>query len=354
MKSNYNIRLLYLLAFFTLGALASCSDDTDDLVLTEKVTLKLTSPLPETVELGESFTVNFTSNADQIVAALARKSKPDSLFASRTLENNDNQFSFTVEVPADGSWTGNHLLKITGTKGSESYTIAREVVFGEPDGDEGEPGDIERPENLYLVGGSTAAGWTPENGIPFTIHEKNGKVFHDLFTYLTVEGDGFKVLPNREKDNWDGGYGLEDGELSTSAGAGNFAIEEDGFYRIRLIEDDEAPTGFTYEVVKSAWGIIGAAANGWGDDDDVVMTGPTAKGEYTWEAIVDLTAESTDGQDQFKFRENGGWDDNFGYGGEEGKLAYNGDNIIVATAGKYKVTLDFDPEGYSYTMTLVE
>lgn len=351
MKSNYNTTLLYLLAFFTLGALASCSDDEDDLVLTEKVTLKLTSPLPKTVPLGESFTVNFTSNADQVTAALAHKSKPDSLFAERTVSSNEGAFSFSIDVPEDGSWSGNHLLKIAASKGSETYAIVREVIFGEPD-EVDEPG-VERPENLYLVGGSTVADWEPSAGIPFTTHQQDGKTYRDIFTYLTVAGDGFKVLPTQ--DGWEGGFGLEEDELSTSGGAGNFKVEEDGFYRIRFIEDDEAPTGFTYEVVKSSWGIIGAAANGWGDGDDVVMTGPSAKGDYTWEATVNLTADPTDGQDQFKFRENGGWDVNFGLGDEEGKLAYNGgNNIIVSAPGTYKVVLDFNPEGYSYSMTLEE
>lgn len=341
MKSNYNIKLLYLLAFFVLGTLASCSEDEDDLVLTEKVTLKLTSPLPTSVELGQSFTVNFTSNAEQVAISLAKKNKADSLFNEKTLESNDGTYSFTVDVPEDESWQGKYLLNIKATKGAESYAITREVIFGTVD--EGEPGGIDRPENLYLVGKSSAAGWTPENGIPFTIHEKDGKVFHDLFTYLTVEAtdDGFKVLPSQE--NWDGGYGLKDGEVSTSGD--NFQIEEDGFYRIRFIEDDEAPEGFTYEVVKSEWSIIGNAAEGWEDGDDVVMAGPTAKGEYVWETTVTLV------EDEFKFRENGGWDANFGYGGEEGKLAFNGgNNIVVTTPGEYVIKLDLNPEGYSYSM----
>lgn len=351
MKSYYKIclNLFYLLVFLSAGTLSSCSEEEDDLVIIEKVSLRFTSPLPDSVDLGESFAVNFTSNATQVAVALATESNPDSLFDKRTLENSGGAFSFTVDVPAGDSWNGNFLLHIEASKGSETYAVTRAVVFGEPVVEEDEEDDdgISRPEALFLVGGSTAAGWTPEEGIPFTVHEKDGKVFHDIFTYLAAAGGGFKVLPTQE--GWEGGYGLEGDALSTSGGAGNFTIEEDGFYRIRFTEDDEAPLGFTYEIIKSSWGIIGDAANGWGDGQDMEMVAPTAVDDYTWEAIVDL------GVGAIKFRENGGWDMNFGQGEEEGSLAFNGStNITVATAGKYTITLNFDPQGYSYSLTEVE
>lgn len=77
-------------------------------------------------------------------------------------------------------------------------------------------------------------------------------------------------------------------------------------------------------------GIIGGfAASGWGSD--VVMT--SADGGITWTADVTFAAG-----DEFKVRFNGNWDYNLGGGN-----VLDGDNIKVAEAGTYTVTLTTQP-----------
>lgn len=339
---SHKLFLLFLLC--SVGTMFSCSEDEDELILTEKISMTFSSPLPDTVALGESLTINISSNADQIEADFAKKDKPDSLFNKTVLSSNGDQFTLTVNVPADSSWTGANLIKITAVKDGESTSVTRAVIFGYEDVEEEEEEEEEgpvRPEALFLVGGSTEAGWEPTAAIPFTKREKDGIVYHDIYTFLAAGGGGFKVLPTQI--DWEGGYGLEDGALSNSGGASNLEIEADGFYRITFIEDDEAPLGFTYEVVASSWGLIGAATPG-GWDNDTDMQAPASVGDYTWTITVDLIA------DQFKFRENDGWDVNFGEGDEAGKLAFDGPNFVISEAGNYTISLNLDPAGYTYSL----
>lgn len=338
---NFLQTKLFLIALVcSIGILFSCAEEEDDLVLTEKITLKLTSPLPEIVDLGTSFSVDISSNAENIEISFAKADNPDSLFNKMALNNEGNTFSFTFDVPADSSWTGSNLMKIAAVKNEETMAITRAVILGYDELEVVEEEPV-RPEALFLVGGSSEAGWEPTAGIPLTKREKDGKVYHDIFTFLSAGGGGFKFLPTQV--DWEGGYGLEDGELSNAGGAGNFVIESDGFYHITFLEDDESPVGFSYEIVNSSWGIIGAATPG-GWDVDTDMEAPSSVGDYTWVITADLVAG------EFKFRENDDWPVNLGAGAEEGTLALDGGNIAVTEAGNYTISLNLDPAGYIYTL----
>ena len=72
-----------------------------------------------------------------------------------------------------------------------------------------------------------------------------------------------------------------------------------------------------------------AAGDDWGDGVEMAFDATTR----TYSATVEFKAGS-----EFKFKFNNNWDYNLG-SGDKG-LVFNGDNIKVAEAGKYKVTLD--------------
>jgi hypothetical protein len=72
-----------------------------------------------------------------------------------------------------------------------------------------------------------------------------------------------------------------------------------------------------------------AAGDDWGDGVEMAFDAATR----TYSATVEFKAGS-----EFKFKFNNNWDYNLG-SGDKG-LVFNGDNIKVAEAGKYKVTLD--------------
>lgn len=190
------------------------------------------------------------------------------------------------------------------------------------------------PDNLYLVGGSTVAGWDPASSVAFL---KTGDGKFEIYSYLTVAGDGFKLLQVRD---WAGDWGKgADGEL-LQEGENNLTVPEDGFYR--LTADFIAKT---YTLQKMDWGIIGnATPGGW--DNDTNMTFSGGKGDYTWSVTTDLTAG------ELKFRANDSWDVNLGDNGNDGSLEYNGTNIPVAEAGNYTIQMELDPAGgYTYTIT---
>ena len=57
-------------------------------------------------------------------------------------------------------------------------------------------------------------------------------------------------------------------------------------------------------------------------------------------------------QDEIKFRANDAWDINLGDTKADGLLEPGGDNIKVAVAGKYLVTLNLSVGGnYTYVLT---
>ncbi|REE01664.1 SusF/SusE family outer membrane protein [Marinoscillum furvescens] len=189
------------------------------------------------------------------------------------------------------------------------------------------------PAELYLVGGSTSADWDPSNSVKF-VKTDNGKF--QIYTYLTVDGGGFKFL---QEQAWDGDWGKGDDGMLKQEGEDNVTVGADGFYRI-----DVDYTAGTYAVTASNWGIIGSATPaGWDADTDMTLVA-AQKGNYSW--TIDATL--TDGE--LKFRENDGWDVNFGDSGADGTLDAGGDNIAV-TAGTYTITMTLDPiNGYTYSI----
>jgi len=189
------------------------------------------------------------------------------------------------------------------------------------------------PDNLYLVGEATVAGWDPASSVAFLKLEE-GKF--EIYSYMTGGGDGFKFLEVRD---WAGDWGKgEDGKL-VQEGESNVTIAEDGFYRI-FVDFTE----LSYTVTKTNWGVVGSATlGGW--DNDTNMTFAGGKGDYVWSVEMPLT------EGELKFRANGGWEINLGDSGGDGSMEYNGSNLFIDKAGDYIVELNLDPAGYSYSIT---
>ncbi|MBL6449099.1 SusE domain-containing protein [Fulvivirga sp. 29W222] len=191
---------------------------------------------------------------------------------------------------------------------------------------------------LYLVGGSTSAGWNEFTAVPFRLILGSSTEF-EIYEYITVDGDGFKFLPTL--GTYEGDIGKKVGEegIWAEEGEENVTVTSDGFYRIVF----DAANG-TYSVTEIGWAIIGSSTpNGWNDPDtDMAHSG--VKGDYKWT----ITTTLIDGE--LKFRANDGWDINFGDNSNDGSIEYSGANIPVS-GGTYTVTLDLNPvNGYSYSL----
>lgn len=197
-----------------------------------------------------------------------------------------------------------------------------------------------QPEFLYTPGG--ANGWGQTSSAYMQLHETKG--YYGLFP---IDGDGFKICT---ENSWDDAYtyGSTDtaaalsGDLGLGQAGNNILVPEAGLYWC-FVQFDSAYTLTTYELIKvDTVGIIGSfAASGWGSD--VLMT--SADGGATWTADVTFAAG-----DEFKFRFAENWD--YNYGGDLNALSLDGDNISVAEAGTYTVTLKLQPGLPTATMTL--
>lgn len=187
---------------------------------------------------------------------------------------------------------------------------------------------------LYVPG--EYQGWTPSTAPKLT--SPNGDGIYEGYVYFS-KASLFKFT---SAPNWDNtNYGAGDAnKLSTSNTSGNLQIAAPGYYRIEVDQNK-----LTWKATLTQWGIIGAATpKGW--DASTPLTFDPATN--TWK--VDLALKA----DQFKFRANDAWDINFGDNKPaDGILDYNSsDNLVVATAGTYTVTLNLNEYGkYTYTLT---
>ena len=170
--------------------------------------------------------------------------------------------------------------------------------------------------NTYIWQAGNGNGW----GSPASpLYSPSGDGKYTGFMYLDGE---FKFRSG--EDNWnapDWGTGGSEGTLAEQAG--NLSADA-GYYKV------EVDLGaLTYKLTPiTTIGIVGPAqSGGWDADTDMTYNKETG----AWEATVELAA------DEMKFRANDGWDIN--WGGTENNLTQGGDNIKVATAGKYFIQL---------------
>lgn len=166
-----------------------------------------------------------------------------------------------------------------------------------------------------VIGDATPGGWGDETALTYnpTLKKWIGG-YH--FTAAA-----FKFRANH---SWDYNYGSNDADGKLQAGGSNIAVAAEDDYAITL--DLSKPNEYTYSI--NAWGLIGDATGSWGTDKNM-----------TWDAtnkVFKITTDLVVGA--MKFRANDDWTVNLG--GALDALTQGGDNIAVATAGNYTITLD--------------
>lgn len=160
-------------------------------------------------------------------------------------------------------------------------------------------------------------GWSGQE--PLT-YDPSVKVWKGV---VHLSAGGWKFRAN---DDWGYNYGAPAGSNSLVAGGDNIAttVEED--YAITL--DLSHPLEYTYRA--DYWGIIGSAVPPYDWSADQNMSWDAVHGVFT------VTLDLVPGE--WKFRANDGWDYNFG--GSLTALTAGGDNIALAEAGNYTITLN--------------
>lgn len=194
--------------------------------------------------------------------------------------------------------------------------------------------DVVLLPSLFIAGALNE--WSHSND--FRVGSIEGDSKYEGYANFTAGNLAFKFS---SQANWDGinyGAAAAAGKLSVAGDAGNLEVPAAGYY---LLKADTQTLDWSATPI--TWGIIGAAAGGWGDTDDVALTYDANSG--LWTATLDMNA------DEFKFRANNAYTINLGAGARNGVLSNGGGNLRIAESGRYLVTLDLRNAGY-YTYTI--
>lgn len=192
-------------------------------------------------------------------------------------------------------------------------------------------------ECFWTPGGANS--WTPASAAK--IYQTPAGAYYE--SWLPLDGE-FKFT---SQPDWESGVNFgsaaEAGTLSTDGGAGNLKVDAPGLYCVRM-----SPYFLTWETVYGpvqSWGVIGGfAASNW--STDVVMTPDADK--QVWKATVTFAAG-----DEFKFRADGAWDNQYGTDLDNLEFGNNPANIVAPADGTYEVTLDLRQVPFHATLTAI-
>lgn len=183
---------------------------------------------------------------------------------------------------------------------------------------------------IHVPGGYQ--GWDPANNTTVLASAAGDNKYEGYLNFVDANTEfKFTLGPN-----WDNNYGDTGANGTLEVNGDNIKVAEAGFYKINVDLD-----ALTYTIQKTDWGLIGdATPDGWNSDQN--MTYDAAEG--AWTITLDLTVGAV------KFRANDDWGLNYGDSGPDALLDRDGDNITIATAGRYKINLYLDKPDYTYSI----
>ena len=225
------------------------------------------------------------------------------------------------DIPLNEDWIGEAFLRVSYMSDGMKVEKVRSIIFQESN------------PTMYIVGGSTGAGWEPQLATPLSLYDSESKSKFQTYEYLDSEGGGFKFLPTNV--DWTNAYGLGNVPFSLlqDKDADNLPVIKSGFYRIRM----DGKT-LTYELLDVVMGVIGDATKG-GWDKDTPMSFVGSKGSYLWRVKTELVPGN------LKFRGNSSWSINFG--GTLSNIVEEGSDIPISSAGIYLIELNLKPGEYT-------
>jgi hypothetical protein len=183
---------------------------------------------------------------------------------------------------------------------------------------------------LYVAG--DYQGWNPGAAPQLGSPLKDG--VHEGFVKVPAGGSyEFKLT---SQNDWNGTNYGDGGGGNLSTSGGNLKFPGEGFFRISA-----NTVTSKFSILATKWSVIGSLT-GWGSDIDLALNGSV------WEGTV-----TVGGREEFKFRANYDWGVNLGDNDADNSLEYNGANLVLPSAGTYKIWLDLTNPGY-YTYKVVK
>jgi hypothetical protein len=197
------------------------------------------------------------------------------------------------------------------------------------------------PARLWLPGGYQAASgygtdWTPATAPQIAPSGLNKPDLEGYVNFASVSELKMTVDATWDKPQF--GLGDTAGTIKLN-GANNIPSPATvGYYLVEVNAEK-----LSYKYTKTVWGIAGDATPGGWDNSTNMTYNATTK---VWTVIATLKVGA------LKFRANNEWAINYGDTGADGKLEFNvNDNIPVAVAGTYTITLDLSqPRAYTYKL----
>ncbi|MDR0507336.1 MAG: DUF5114 domain-containing protein [Dysgonamonadaceae bacterium] len=201
----------------------------------------------------------------------------------------------------------------------------------------GSAGPVEINPYLYMPGidDGISGSWTFDNYL--TLYNEDNLAYAGVINVYSLWGYSF----NTEKDNWDDKYTFGEGDAYNGTlvakGPTNIPAPAPGLYLI-----DVSLKNMTYSLVGVGEEIYVAGLN---DDWGFIPLAKTAAGVFS--GTVTITKASEWG---FQIHTDQTW--NHKFGGSEGKLYYQGNNLTDDASlmpGAYKLTIDLIHSTYSIT-----
>ncbi len=213
------------------------------------------------------------------------------IFTKDAIQRELNDHGLNCGITGGTTGKVEYRIKATTVEGAVSYSNVVSITIKT------------YPVKLYLVGGSSPAGWNPPLASPFISDPRFPGVF---FTYatLTSGGGGIKFLS--ENTDWNtptqviygdvNGSG-NTGNLTTVSGGNNIVVPTDGVYRITV---DLANSKYYLQTGGiGAVGLVGAF-QGWNPGAALKMAC------FSPNRLILL--QNMSNNDEFKFHDGNGWD----------------------------------------------
>jgi starch-binding outer membrane protein SusE/F len=226
---------------------------------------------------------------------------------------------------------GNYTVTLNFNKEEEPYKYSYTVVKN---------GGGAEITQLWVPGAYQS--WTPSTAP--VIYSTSATTFEG-YVYFNVAGE-FKFTSAADWDHINYGFSGTEGMLTTDGMAGNLAVADPGYYRLKVDVQN-----LTYEIFHvESFGVIGTATPGsWDNSTEMEFNEETGD----WSVTLDLVNGA------LKFRANNSWDLNYGPADSNamtGKLIHTDGAISIGENGNYTVTINMTKSGdaHEYTYTVVK